>query len=97
MEAMGLAVERLDRRDLTRPFAAVYDVIVCEGAVSACPAAWTAALAPGGRLGLVERHGPVGRAALSWRRGDDGVGKSPLFDSTPPVLAGFEPKPSFAF
>lgn len=94
MEAMGLAVDRIDATDALG--AAVYDVIVCEGAVSACPPAWTAALAPGGRLGLVERHGPVGRAAL-WRRGDDGVGKSPLFDSTPPVLAGFEPKPSFAF
>jgi protein-L-isoaspartate(D-aspartate) O-methyltransferase len=94
MEAMGLTVERADATDALD--GSTYDVIVCEGAVSACPEAWLAALAPGGRLGLVERQGPVGRAAL-WRRSDDGVGKSLLFDATPPIMAGFEPKLSFAF
>src|SRR5665213_333838 len=41
-----------------------YDVIVCEGAAPAAPAAWQAALAVGGRMGLVERNGPVGKACL---------------------------------
>jgi protein-L-isoaspartate(D-aspartate) O-methyltransferase len=96
MEAMGLTVERLDGDDLSTVPGANYDLVICEGAVAACPAAWTAALAPNGRLGVIERQGPVGRAAL-YRRADDGVGKSPLFDATPPVLAGFELRPSFAF
>ena len=70
-------------------------LIVCEGAVDAAPAAWTDALAPGGRLGVVERTGPVGHAVI-YRRNDDGLGRRVAFDSTPPVLAGFEARSRFA-
>jgi protein-L-isoaspartate(D-aspartate) O-methyltransferase len=93
---MGLMVERIDSDDLVPSAGAQFDLIVCEGAVAQCPAAWTAALAPGGRLGVIERQGPVGRAIL-YRRSEDGVGRTPLFDATPPILAGFEPTVSFAF
>ena len=34
-----------------------YDLIVCEGAVTRAPDAWTAALATNGRLGVVEESG----------------------------------------
>jgi protein-L-isoaspartate(D-aspartate) O-methyltransferase len=102
---MGLAVTRLDDGDLaaapdakpTGPLAAgPYDVIVCEGAVARVPPAWCAALALGGRLGAVERQGPVGRAVL-YIRSERDVGRRDLFDCGPPLMAGFEPKPAFTF
>ena len=96
LEAMGLSVTRLDGDDLTAVAGADYDVIICEGAVSAAPAAWTKALAIGGRLGVVERSGPVGRATI-YVHAEDGVGRRPVFDSTPPVLSGFAAEPGFAF
>jgi protein-L-isoaspartate(D-aspartate) O-methyltransferase len=73
-----------------------FDIIVCEGAVSRAPDAWIGALATNGRLGVVERDGPVGKACL-YVKADDGVGRRDLFDAFPPVLAGFEPSHGFAF
>lgn len=96
LEAMGLSVTRLDGDDLKNPAGAGYDVIICEGAVGAAPATWTKALAVGGRLGVVERAGPVGHAVI-YIQAEDGVGRRTVFDSTPPVLAGFTAEPGFAF
>ena len=73
-----------------------FDLVICEGAVSRAPDAWIGALATNGRLGVVERDGPVGKACL-YVRTDDGVGRRDLFDAFPPVLAGFEPSHGFAF
>jgi protein-L-isoaspartate(D-aspartate) O-methyltransferase len=64
--------------------------------VSQVPQAWLSALAPGGRLAVIERDGPVGKATL-YVRAEDGVGRRPIFDATPPVLAGFEAQRGFAF
>ena len=72
-----------------------YDIIVCEGAIHRAPEAWLKALALHGRLGVVERAGPVGKACL-YVRGDDGIGRREAFDAFPPILAGFEAKPGFA-
>jgi len=96
LEAMGLAVDRLDAGDLRTPPGSGYDIIICEGAVGTPPAAWTAALATGGRLGLIERNGPAGKAML-YVRAEDGVGGRSVFDATPPWLPGFEPVESFTF
>lgn len=96
LEHMGLSVTRFDGADLAQVPAGAFDVIVCEGAVARAPSSWTAALAPGGRLGVVERDGPVGRACL-YLNAEDGVGRRELFDSTPPVLAGMEAQHGFAF
>jgi protein-L-isoaspartate(D-aspartate) O-methyltransferase len=52
-------------------------------------------VASGGRLGLVERDGPVGKACL-YVRGDDGIGRRDLFDATPPVMPGFAAQHGFA-
>jgi protein-L-isoaspartate(D-aspartate) O-methyltransferase len=96
LEHLGLAVSRLDEGDLTQvPAGAGFAVVVCEGAVSRAPQAWLAALALGGRLGVVERDGPVGKACL-YLRAEDGIGRRELFDATPPVLAGFEARHGFA-
>ena len=74
-----------------------YDVIVCEGGIDRAPVAWLEAISVGGRLGVVERTGPVGKARL-YLRGDDGlVARREVFDATPPVMAGFEAVASFAF
>ncbi len=76
---------------------APYDVIIVEGAVPRAPRAWLDMLAQGGRLGVVERSGPVGRAKL-YKRGPDGlIAGREIFDATPPVLAAFRETPAFVF
>lgn len=96
LEAMGLVVDRLDEGDLTTPAGGGYDVVVSEGAVTVTPPGWIGALAKGGRLAVVERNGPVGKAKL-YTKAEHGVGVREVFDSTPPILSGFEAKPHFAF
>lgn len=94
--AMGVEITRLDGEDLAALTGAPFDVIVCEGAVARAPEAWKTALARGGRLAVVERDGPVGKACL-YVATEDGVGRRELFDATPPVMAGFEAQHGFAF
>ena len=96
LEEMGLAVDRLDAEDLKTVANGGYDLIICEGAVDRAPRAWIAALAPNGRLGVVERAGPVGRAVV-YLSGEELAGRRTVFDSSAPVMAGFEPQPGFAF
>jgi protein-L-isoaspartate(D-aspartate) O-methyltransferase len=76
---------------------APYDVIVVEGAVTRAPEAWTSMLADGGRLGVVERQGPVGKAKLYLHGADGVISTRTLFDATPPMLSGFEPVAAFQF
>jgi protein-L-isoaspartate(D-aspartate) O-methyltransferase len=94
IETLGVSVVQIDAAE-PMP-SGEFDVVVCEGAVARAPPAWIATLALGGRLGLVERDGPVGKACL-YVRAEDGVGRRELFDSFSPVLAGFEPQAGFAF
>jgi protein-L-isoaspartate(D-aspartate) O-methyltransferase len=96
LEKMGLIVTRLDGADLNTAPGGDYDVIICEGAVPRAPASWAQALAVGGRLGVVERDGPVGHAVI-YVHAEDGVGRRVVFDATPPLLAGFSVEPGFAF
>jgi len=96
MQAMGLKVDQLVEGDLVSPAGSDYDVIVCEQAVSSAPESWLNALAPGGRMALVERNGPVGKARL-WVNAETGLGSREVFDATPPMLPGFEKKAEFAF
>ncbi len=97
IEHMGIPTTRFDGEDLAAlPGDGEYDVIVCEGAVSRAPQAWLSALKLGGRLGVVERDGPVGKAVL-YVRAEDGIGRRDLFDATPPVLQGFAAQHGFAF
>jgi protein-L-isoaspartate(D-aspartate) O-methyltransferase len=94
LQAMGLSVAAIDAADPLPEGS--FDLIVCEGAVGRAPAAWISALAPGGRLGVVERDGPVGKACV-YLKAEDGSGRRELFDATPPVLAGLEAQHGFAF
>lgn len=96
LEAMGLSVDRLEEGDLKTPVSTGYAVMISEGAVGRAPAAWLSALAPGGRLAVVERHGPVGKARL-YIQTEQGVASREVFDSSPQILPGFAPEPKFAF
>lgn len=79
---------------LNAPVGEGYDVIVSEAAVPARPGAWLKALKVGGRLAIVERSGPVGKAVL-YVRGEQGVSRRELFNAAPPVLAELSPEPAF--
>ncbi|WP_029416400.1 protein-L-isoaspartate O-methyltransferase family protein [Brevundimonas bacteroides] len=80
---------------LAQPSGEGYDVIVSEAAVAVKPEVWLAALRVGGRLAVVERHGPNGRAVL-YVKGQGGVSRRELFDAAPPVLQEMTPAPAFA-
>jgi protein-L-isoaspartate(D-aspartate) O-methyltransferase len=76
--------------------AGTYDVIITEGAVVSVPEAWIRALKVGGRLAVVVRSGPVGKAQIITRvEGDVAVREA--FDSMPGFLPGFGPKAAFVF
>lgn len=96
IEALGVTVTRFDGEDLSDAPGGDHDIIICEGAVARAPESWLRALKPGGRLAVVERDGPVGKACL-YQRAPDGVGRRELFDSTPPVMLGFAAHHGFAF
>jgi protein-L-isoaspartate(D-aspartate) O-methyltransferase len=96
LERIGLQVSRVDGEDLTQVPAGLFDVAVCEGAVDKAPDSWLQTLAPGGRLCVVERRGPVGKTRL-YIRGESGIGSREVFDSAAPLLPQFLPRPSFAF
>jgi len=96
LEHIGVGVDRFDEDDLKSPAGGDYDIIICEGAVAQAPAAWIEALGPNGRLVLIERDGPVGKAVI-YVRAREGAGRRELFDATPPVLPGFDRERRFAF
>ncbi|GAA0635791.1 protein-L-isoaspartate O-methyltransferase family protein [Brevundimonas lenta] len=80
---------------LSAPTGAGWDVIISEAAVPGRPDAWINALNVGGRLAVVERVGPAGKAVL-YMRGEQGISRRELFDAAPPVLAELAPEPTFA-
>lgn len=99
LKEMGLSVDELPagadlRADIS---SGPYAVMICEASVARAPANWTAALGSGGRLALVERTGPCGRAALYLRDESGGLARRDVFDATPPFAPGFEPARAFAF
>lgn len=94
LEELGLNVSTVEAGEALPEGS--FDLIVCEGAVAKAPDAWVAALATNGRMAVVERDGPVGKALL-YVSADDGIGRRDLFDAFPPVLAGFEAQHGFAF
>lgn len=96
LEHIGLNVERHDGEDLRAVPGGGYDLIICEGAVAEAPASWIEALAPHGRLGVIERDGPVGKAVI-YLQTNEGAGRRVIFDATPPVLPGFQRERRFAF
>lgn len=80
---------------LTAPSGDGYDLIVSEVATPGRLEAWLKALKVGGRMAVVERAGPVGKAVL-YVRGEQGVSRRELFNAAPPMLAELAPEPTFA-
>lgn len=95
-DALGVAGAELAVADLATPTGSDWDVIISEGAVGTVPDAWLKALKPGGRLAVVERDGPVGQARLFVKAASGIVSSRDLFDATPPMLASFAKRPTFA-
>lgn len=95
LEAEGAAVVTGDLQHLgdLGPF----DVMISEGGVERAPSSWTDRLADGGRLGVVERQGPVGKARLYVRADDRQLARREIFDATPPLMPGFAAPRGFSF
>ena len=95
LEQAGVHVEvdRLDVLGSRGPF----DVMIAEGGVERAPQAWTDALAEGGRLAVVERMGPTGKARLYLRGDDRQLARREVFDATPALMPGFAKPQAFAF
>jgi len=94
MRQIGLEVDEI-AADQT-PAKGKYAVVVAEGAVCDLPASWAAALAEGGRLAVIVRTGPMGKARL-YENSDGQVVWREVFDAAAPFLPGFEPRAQFAF
>ena len=72
-----------------------FNVIFVNGGVEEVPQAWFDQLAEGGRLAVIERDGPVGRAMIYTKSGA-GVSAREVFDATPAMLPGFAAPRRFA-
>lgn len=100
--ALDVAKAGLDEAGVTRVEASLeaptgnnYDLIISEGAVPGRMDRWLEALGPSGRMALVERQGPVGKAVL-YVKGTDGISRAEAFNAAPPLLAELTPSPTFA-
>lgn len=71
-----------------------FDVIFVNGAVAEVPQAWFDQLADGGRLAVVVRSGPAGKATI-FTKSASGIGERVVFDANASLLPGFEPKTAF--
>ena len=92
-EGVSVRVGRVDALGDLGP----YDVMICEGGVERAPESWTDALAEGGRLAVIERMGPVGKARLYLRGDDLQLARREIFDATPPLMPGFATPRGFSF
>lgn len=73
-----------------------FNVIIVGGAVAEVPKAWFGQLANGGRLAVIIKDGPIGRATIFTKSGT-AIGDRVVFDAHAPFLPGFEPASSFVF
>jgi protein-L-isoaspartate(D-aspartate) O-methyltransferase len=73
---------------------APFDVIHVNGAVEIVPQAWLDQLAEGGRLVVAASEGAVRRARVYTRSGGKTAWRTP-FESSAPMLPGFERAPEF--
>ena len=73
-----------------------FDLIFVNGAVEEIPTAWVEQLKEGGRMVVILKDGPVGKANFCVRKGG-ALSRRVAFDATVPVLPGFERVKSFVF
>ena len=94
MRQIGCAVDEIAAD--ASPAKGAYKVIVVEGAVNEVPASWAAALAEGGRMAVILRDGPMGKARIFSKTAGQ-VASYEAFDAAASFLPGYEPKAQFAF
>lgn len=75
---------------------APYDVIMLNGGAEIVPDAWLDQLAPGGRLGVIVREGPAGKARI-YTRGENGAAYRVEFDAFPQLAPGLARPRTFTF
>ena len=75
---------------------APYDVMLLNGGAEIIPDAWLAQLAPGGRLGVIVREGPAGKARI-YTRAEETVAFRVEFDAFPNVAPGLHRPRVFTF
>ena len=92
-EGVSVRVGRVDELGELGPF----DVMISEGGVERAPRSWTDALAEGGRLAVIERMGPTGKARLYLQGDDRQLARREIFDATPPLMPGFATPRGFSF
>lgn len=73
-----------------------YDVILVEGGVETMPEALLAQLKLGGRIAVIEVHGPDGSCRVGVQTAN-GIVWQNAFDATAPVLSGFMVEKAFTF
>lgn len=72
-----------------------FDVIFVDGSVEEVPSAWLDQLADNGRLVVVLRRGPVGKATVFTKSGA-GIGERCVFDAQVSPLPGFQRARAFS-
>lgn len=78
------------------PAAALYDVILLNGATEIVPEALGRHLKPEGRIACILGRAPTGKAMI-YRMIEDHLVGRPIFDAAAPVLPGFAAPPAFVF
>ena len=94
-EIMNVAVVKAEIKG-GAPEHGPFDVIFVNGAVAELPKSWLEQLTHGGRLVVVEKNGPVGKAKVYTKTGN-AVGERVVFDSSVPVLPECVRAPEFVF
>lgn len=73
-----------------------YDAVVVQGGVEQLPQAIIDQIKIGGRIGLIEMDGALGRCRVGYKTAA-GINWKTAFNATAPVLPGFHKAASFAF
>jgi protein-L-isoaspartate(D-aspartate) O-methyltransferase len=97
LESCGLAVKTVSTAVVDGwKDEAPYDVILLNGGAEIVPDAWLAQLAPSGRLGVIVREGPAGKARI-YTRAEEAVAFRVEFDAFPNVALGLHRPRVFTF
>jgi protein-L-isoaspartate(D-aspartate) O-methyltransferase len=97
LESCGLAVKTVSTAVVDGwKDEAPYDVILLNGGAEIVPDAWLAQLAPSGRLGVIVREGPAGKARI-YTRAEEAVAFRVEFDAFPNVAPGLHRPRVFTF
>jgi protein-L-isoaspartate(D-aspartate) O-methyltransferase len=95
-EKLGRLYGVVEPHRIGAPAQGPFDLIFVNGAVEEIPSAWVEQLKEGGRMVVLLKDGPVGKANFCVRKSGS-LSRRVAFDATVPVLPGFERAKSFVF